>query len=340
MVVRVPHELIESDPSVLAPEAGLVYVGDDGPGFGRRRRGTGFSYHDESGEVVTPAERERIEALAIPPAWTDVWISPDPRGYLQASGVDDARRKQYRYHDEFRAFCDGRKFARLGYFSRGIVLIRKAVLQALTQPVGSRDHAISAAVALIDRCLLRVGNVGSAANGHYGATTLTVDHVVGDDVMTLDYVAKSGQERTIVIDDEDLIEVLTELAADSDDELFWFDDGPNGARRRATAADVNDFIAEHAGDAFSAKDFRTWGASSIVIEARAEGSRDLDAIDDAAAELGNTRAVARSSYIHPAVLAADAGTIDEVWSASRRSKWLDRSESALAKLLAELEETP
>ncbi|WP_206537706.1 DNA topoisomerase IB [Ilumatobacter nonamiensis] len=333
--MRVPPELLESDPAVLAPEAGLVHVGDDEPGIGRRRRGTGFSYHDAFGEPVGDAERERIEALAVPPAWTDVWISPDPSGYLQASGIDDAGRKQYRYHDDFRAYCDDRKFARLSYFARAIVVIRKATQQALAEPVGSRNHAIAAAVALIDRCLLRVGNDGSAANGHYGATTLTVEHVIDDDVMTLDYRAKSGQERTILIEDEDLVEVLTELAADADDELFWFDDGPNGERRRATASDVNDFIVEHAGSAFTAKDFRTWGASSVVVESRAEGARDLDAIDEAAKQLGNTRAVARSSYIHPAVLEADQDTIDDAWGASRRSKWLDRSESALAKLLAD-----
>lgn len=333
MVVRVPSELVERDPSVLAPSAGLTYVGEDTAGIRRRRRGTGFSYVDDAGDAVGASERERIEALAIPPAWSNVWISPDPQGYLQASGIDDAGRKQYRYHDDFRAFCDARKFSRLTYFARAIVAIRKATQRALAEPVGSQDHAVAAAVALIDRYLLRVGNDGSAAQGHYGATTLTVDHVIDDEVMTLDYTAKSGQERAIVIADDELVGVLTELAVDADDELFWFDDPTTGERRRATASDVNRFIVEHAGPAFTAKDFRTWGASSIVVAARAEGSPELDAIDEAAEELGNTRAVARSSYIHPAVSAADDETIRDVWSRSRDSKWLDRSESALGKLL-------
>jgi len=333
MTVRVPTDLIEHDPAVLAPAAGLVHLADEMPGLGRRRRGAGFSYHDAAGDAIGTRERARIEELAIPPAWTDVWISPDPRGYLQASGIDAAGRKQYRYHEDYRAFCDDRKFARLRYFGRGIVAVRRAVLQALDEPIGSRDHAVAAAVALIDRCLLRVGNDGSAANGHYGATTLTVEHVVGHDSMTLEYTAKSGKERAIVVDDDDLVDVLAELAADADDELFWFDDDEHGGRRRASASDVNRFIVEHAGPAFTAKDFRTWGASSLVLENLATGVRLLDAIDDAAEELGNTRAVARSSYVHPAVVGADQDTIHEVWQASRRSKWLDRSESALAKLL-------
>lgn len=334
MVVRVPEELIERDPAVLAPAAGLVHLSDAEPGIGRRRRGSGFSYHDAFGAAVGDDVRARIEALAIPPAWNDVWISPHERGYLQASGTDQAGRKQYRYHDDFREHCDGLKYARLPYFGRAVVLVRRAIEQALTEPVGSRSHAVAAAVALIDRCLLRVGNHGSAEKGHYGATTLTVEHVIDDDVMTLEYTAKSGQERTVVIDDEDLVAILTELASDADDELFWFDGDAAGEGRRATASDVNDFIVEHAGPAFSAKDFRTWGASSVVVEARAAGSRPLDAVDEAADSLGNTRAVARNSYVHPVALQADDEQIDDAWRSSRRSKWLDRSESALAKLLS------
>ena len=342
MTVRVPKELVESDPAVLAPLVDLAYVPDDRPGHGRRRAGSGFDHHDAFGDELGVAEVGRIQALAIPPAWEHVWICPDADGYLQATGVDEAGRKQYRYHPAFRTFCDERKFARLAYFARAIVKIRKASAAALTSPIGCRDHAIAAAVTLIDRELLRVGNHESASKGHYGATTLTVDHVVDDPVsemmgerfVALEYTAKSGQERTVIIEDDALADVLTELADDACDELFWFDDGPTGERRRATAADINRFIIEHAGPAFSAKDFRTWGGSRTALAARAEGDRVLDAIDAAADELGNTRAVARSSYVHPAVSSADQSRIDEVWSSSRSSRWLDRSESALAKLIS------
>lgn len=352
MTVRVPRALTERDPQSIAAAAGLVHLPDSGPGIRRRRRNNGFAYIDADGGVPSAGDLERIDRLAVPPAWKDVWISPSSDGYLQATGIDDAGRKQYRYHDEFRRFCEQQKFDRLRYFSRAIVLIRRAVEDGLLEPVGSRRHAVAAAVQLIDRCLLRVGNGESATNGHFGATTLTVAHLVegrdggGDGpvdgvedrdrgFITLDYTAKSGQHRQVVVEDDDLADVLMTLAAEADDELFWFDADGEGGQRRAEAREINRFIAEQAGPAFSAKDFRAWGASSSALEARATGHGLLDAVDRAADELGNTRAVARSSYVHPAVLSTDQSVIDDAWSRSRCSKWLDRSESALAKVLGE-----
>ncbi len=333
MTVRVPADLMLRDPAVIAPQAGLRYLPDDQPGITRRRRGGGFSYVGASGATVKARERTRIEALAIPPAWGSVWISPARSGYLQASGVDDAGRKQYRYHDDFRAHCDARKFARLAYFRRAIVQVRVATEDALGQPLGTRAHAVAAAVRLIDTCMLRVGNDQSATNGHYGATTLTVDHIVDDGFLALDYIGKSGKTHSVVVEDDDLSDILIELAHDADDELFWFDDPETGERRRASASDINRFIVQHAGAAFSAKDFRTWGGSAVALQGRAEGERLLDAVDHAAAELGNTRAVARSSYIHPAVLDADDDEVGAVWRSSRSSRWLSRAESALGKLI-------
>ncbi|NNE12509.1 MAG: DNA topoisomerase IB [Ilumatobacter sp.] len=334
MSIRVPAELTERDAEVLAPAAGLVYLPDDEPGITRVRRGKGFSYVDAFGKTVHGAERDRIEALAIPPAWVQVWISPDPRSYLQASGLDDAGRKQYRYHDDFLAFSEHRKFARLPYFGQALPIIRKVTQKAVDrEPVGARDHAIAAAIRLIDTCLLRVGNHRSAANGHYGATTLTVEHVIDDDTVELEYAAKSGQTRTIVVEDDDMADILVDLADDADDELFWFEDG-EGERRRATASDINEFIAEHAGPAFSAKDFRTWGGSKAALEARAEGDEVLEAVDAAAEELGNTRAVARNSYIHPQVIEAADEQVEAAWNSSRTSKWGDRADHALRKLLS------
>ena len=316
---------------VLAPLVDLDAIADDEPGYGRRRRGSGFSYHDAFGKPLGDADVERIRSLAIPPAWEEVWISPSADGYLQATGIDAAGRKQYRYHEGFREFCEQQKFDRLVYVARAVPLIRKGVADALAEPLGTREHAVGAAVRLIDECLLRVGNHQSAEKGHYGATTLTVEHVVSDGVVTLEYLAKSGQQREVVVDDEELAGILTALAEDADDELFWFDDGED--RRRAVADDINRFIVEHAGSGFSAKDLRTWGGSSAALAARAGGADILRSIDAAAEELGNTRTVARNSYVHPDVLSVDDDVIAEVWSTSRSSKWLDRSESALAKLL-------
>ena len=333
MAVRVPKALQVRDPAVLAPEAGLAHIPDTEPGITRRRRGRGFSYHDAFGAAIDGPDRERIEALAVPPAWESVWICANARGYLQASGVDDAGRKQYRYHDDYRAHAERRKFARMPFFSRAVVQIREAVAEALDEPLGTQAHAVAAAVKLIDECLLRVGNHQSAANGHYGATTLTVDHVLDDEHLALGYEAKSGVTRTIVIDDDDLSDILSELAADADNELFWFDDDVTDERRRATATDINRFISQHGGETFSAKDFRTWGGSTIAFESRATGERVLDAVDAAADELGNTRAVARSSYVHPVVLSADDDAIHAAWRSSRASKWSSRSERALGKLI-------
>lgn len=359
MTVRVPRALTERDPESVAAAAGLVHLPDTAPGIQRRPRRSGFSYvHD--GNRPSSADLERIERLAVPPAWDDVWISPSPDGYLQATGIDDAGRKQYLYHDDFRRFCERQKFDRLRFFARAIVLIRKGVADALDRPLGSRDHAVAAAVQLIDRYLLRVGNEESAAKGHHGASTLTIGHLVDDvacdrsdgtrptaadaDItgfIALEYTAKSGQQRQVIIEDDDLADVLTTLAADAEDGLFWFDKTQDGTKRRADARDINRFIVECAGPAFSAKDFRTWGASSTALQARADGKGLLDAVDLAADELGNTRAVARASYVHPSVLQSGQEIIDDAWGRSRRSKWLDRSESALAKLLGdEVRRTP
>ena len=334
MAVRVPKEILERDPAVIAPLAGLEHYPDHQPGWRRRRRGRGFTYVDAGGRTVRGDQRRRIEALGIPPAWRDVWISPRPHGHLQASGTDQARRKQYRYHDSFRELCEARKFARLAYFGRALILLRKAADSGLAEPIGTRDHATAAAVRLIDACLLRVGNRRSAEEGRYGATTLTVDHVEDDGFVELEYHAKGGKLRTVVVEDDDLADVLTTLADGAGENLFWFLDPTADERRRVTASDVNRFIAEHAGPAFSAKDFRTWGGSRLALEARVDGGDAIEAVDEAAQALGNTRTVARASYVHPRVLQASSEQLRAIWRRSRSSRWADRGDSALRKLLA------
>lgn len=335
MAVRVPTHLVENDPTVLAPMAGLEYIADSAPGWRRRRRGRGFTYLDQDAKTITGRSRERIESLAIPPAWSEVWICPSSIGYLQASGHDDAGRKQYRYHDGYRRLADQRKFARLTYFGRAVVEIRQAVARALEQPLGTPEHAVAAAVRLIDAEMLRVGNERSAAHGHHGATTLTVDHVVDDGSRSglgLEYVGKSGQVRSVVIDDDELANTLIDLADGADGELFWFEEG--GTRRRADSSDLNAFIRRHGGAPFSARDFRTWGGSTVAMAARGNGAGPIEAADRAAGELGNTRAVARSAYIHPRVLDATDEQVAAAWSRSRSSRWRDRAESALSKLIS------
>jgi len=334
-VVRVPLELRVRDPEVLAPQAGLGYIPDSEDGIRRVRSGTGFRYLNVDGSPVSGTTQHRLDALAVPPAWQDVWLCPTERGFLQATGRDDAGRKQYRYHDDYRRLRDQQKFDRLRYFPRALPQIRSATDEWLGGVAGDREYAVAAAVRMIDVGLMRVGNTDSAANGHHGATTLHSDHLdfdADDEYAELNYVAKSGKVRTVVVEDDRLLDVLLDLAAPDTDRLFWFTDD-DGSECQVSSAVINRTIAELVGPAFTAKDFRTWGGSSAALAARADGAPILEAVDLAAAALGNTRAVARSSYVHPAVLDAGDETITRIWKCSRSSTRLTRADSALAKLL-------
>ncbi len=368
MAIRLPRELLEDDPAVLAPLAGLTDMTDDQAGWTRRVRGRGFSYRDADGTTLNGEHRSRLEALVIPPAWQDVWICPNEAGYLQVTGIDDAGRKQYRYHPDYVSLMNHRKFERLAHFPRALPHVRAAIAADLSQPLGSRRLAVATAAALIDRHLLRVGNEDSADDGHHGATTLLVDHLHedgdgddnngggggggggeddtdgdGDDPAEaigyprLDYCSKSGQRRLIELDGH-LVELLRRFADGSaDDRLLWFVDPDDPVRgdepRHVSASEVNDFVRRHTGAGFSTKDFRTWGGSAAALAARVDGADEVGAVDAAAGALGNTRAVARSSYVHPLVLESDADKLASAWAASRGSVVRSRSEAALARLL-------
>lgn len=339
-MVRVPTELARRDPERLAQLAGLRYVEAGEPGYRRRRCGRGFSFLDGD-TVLSPPERDRLVGLAVPPAWEDVWLCRDDIGHIQATGIDDAGRKQYRYHQAFRAARERQKFDRLAYFGRALIPIRRQVARWLDDDVGSRNHAIGAVLRLIDEGLLRIGNPESAASGHHGATTLHADHLSvtqfedrpnDGGYVQLDYRAKSGKPRLVVIEDDELGDVLVQLADPDRRALFWFTDD-DGCEREVSAIDVNTALAATVGPSFTAKDFRLWGGSRVALEARVEGAGVLDAVDHSAAELGNTRAVARNSYVHPRVLETPEAEITDVWRRSRRSTWRSRGDSALAKLL-------
>ena len=333
MAVRVPRELSNRDPEIVAPLAGLRYLPPGLPGWSRRRQGSGFSFWDERGNRLSGLDRGRLVALAVPPAWEDVWLAPVADGHLQATGFDEAGRKQYRYHPDYRSMREARKFARMRYFGRALPALRDEIAEALAAPPHSLRLAIGAVLGTIDAGLLRVGNEQSSAEGHFGATTLHVDHVEDDGHITLTYSAKAGKERTVVIDDEDLSDVLADLADRQDGRLFeYLDDA--GRRRPVTAVDVNAVIARVAGPAFSAKDFRTWGGSRQALVGRVEGLSAPASVDAAADALGNTRAVARSSYVHPTVLEAPADEIATAWASSRRTDRMARADRALVKLLA------
>jgi DNA topoisomerase-1 len=296
-----------------ARSAGLRYVSDEQPGIHRRRCGRGFTYLGPDGErIADTAERGRLAALVIPPAWTEVWICPRPDGHLQATGRDDAGRKQYLYHPRWRDERDATKFERLAPFGRTLPRLRARVDQDLRRPGLPRQRVLAATVRLLDATLLRIGNPAYARdNGSYGLTTLEDDHVeVSSGSIHFSFPGKGGKEWELVLRDRRLARLVGRCQDLPGQALFQYED-EEGEIRRIDSGDVNEYLEETTGEDFTAKDFRTWGASVLVARALSEagpaGSEKaaerqvLEAIDGAAEALGNTRAVCRDAYVHPAV---------------------------------------
>ncbi|HZW27047.1 MAG TPA: hypothetical protein VFF08_01235 [Trueperaceae bacterium] len=322
-----------------AAAAGLRYVEDGEPGFTRRRRGKGFSYLDQVGRPLTDAaERERVRSLAVAPAWSDVWVCPYADGHLQATGRDEAGRKQYVYHPAFTAVRDAAKFARLGGFGALLPRVRRRVRRDLRRDGLDRVRLVAAAVRLMDLSLLRVGNASYArSNGSYGATTLRDKHVrVDGDAIDLRFVGKSGERHVHTLVDDELAAVIRDCQELPGYELFRYR-GEGGAVQSIDSGDVNDYLRDVSGEDVSAKDFRTWGGTVVTAgalyraaagaggEPRSQAARKRllkEAVCSAAEALGNTPAVCRQSYVHPAVFAAfDAGEFTGAYAeAVRRAR--------------------
>ncbi|MGI9018108.1 MAG: DNA topoisomerase IB [Euzebya sp.] len=310
----------------------LRYVEDGEAGISRIRRGTGFSFRAPDGTTLGGPDRERCVSLVIPPAWEEVWICPTIDGHLQARGLDEARRMQYRYHDRW---TEGRRLAnfdRLRELGPRLADVRRRLDTLLSDETNPVRRATAAMIRLVDAGTARIGGTRSAREfGHYGVSTLTVHHLeVDGDHITLLYPGKSGVQRRVEVRDPLLADVLAQLES-ATDQVFEIRDGAGS--HRITAADANELLAELSGDRMTCKDFRTWGGSSVALHARVQGEDEIRAVDAAAEALGNTRAVARSSYVHPDVLAVGPEQLDEVWSRSRSSRRYDRRERALIKLL-------
>ncbi|HEX2027081.1 MAG TPA: hypothetical protein VHF25_03690 [Nitriliruptorales bacterium] len=338
--------LIGDGPVASAEIAGLVYVSDDQPGITRRRRGRGFSYHHPDGVLVRDqVRRERIEELAIPPAWTDVWICRDPHGHIQATGRDDRGRKQYRYHDRWREVRDAAKFHRLGAFGEALHDVRGRVDSDLSLRSMSRNKVLAITVALLDESLIRVGNEEYVKeNGSYGLTTLRPEHVdVNTRRLRIAFVGKGGKEQEVEVSDRRLARAVRRCEEIPGQCLFTYED--DGADYRAVeSGDVNEWLRETTGADFTAKDFRTWGGTVVAATALYgcgqcddEHERDrnwLFCVDVAAERLGNSRAVARSGYVHPALQSAYAeGVIDDAFSGARARRCHSREEVALLRIL-------
>jgi DNA topoisomerase IB len=302
----------------MAEAAGLVYVSDSQPGIRRVRNGEEFGYLWPNGRKVTQRrELERIARLAIPPAYEDVWICLDPRGHLQATGRDARQRKQYRYHPEWRTIRDGAKFERMAEFGEALPRLRARIRRDLAQPGLPRDKVLAAVVNLLDATSLRVGNAEYAkANDSYGLTTLRNRHVrfVRTGRLLFRFRGKGGAEHEVVVDDERLARIVRHCHQLPGQRLFQYIDD-DGQRHGIDSDQVNQYLKDATGAEFTAKDFRTWAATVRAIallsgtplpETRSE--RALNAcivavVKAVAAELRNTPAVCRKSYINPRVFA-------------------------------------
>jgi DNA topoisomerase I len=308
------------DPAVAAARAaGLRYVTDTKPGIRREIGPLGFVFRRPGGtRIRSAAEIRRILALAVPPAWKDVWICPNPRGHLQATGRDARGRKQHRYHPQWRASRDEKKFGRMVEFARALPGIRRRVARDLQQPGLPRAKVLAAILQLLEKTLIRVGNEEYARqNQSYGLTTMRDQHVqVRGRRVHFAFKGKSGVRHAVDVEDAKLATVVRRCRDLPGLELFQYVDDA-GRVRDVKASDVNAYLKEITGRNFTAKDFRTWAGTVLACrallklgraESQAQAKRNsLMAIDAVAGVLGNTRAVCRSSYIHPSVVDAYLG---------------------------------
>lgn len=299
-----------------AARAGLRYVTDGLAGITRKRVGTGWAYYAPDGvRIADTATRKRLNSLAIPPAWSDVWICPDPGGHIQATARDARGRKQYRYHPSYREARDRSKFRRMLEFSEALPYLRERVERDLRGTDLSRKQLLATVVRLLDRTLIRVGNDEYAReNRSYGLTTLRRRHVtVEGDRLRFSFRGKSGVEHSISVADPRLARIIQRCQDLPGEELFQYLD-TEGRRQTVSSEDVNAYLREVSGRDVTAKDFRTWGGTMLAaVELRAMGPpasrREADrniirAVDAVAERLGNTRAVCRKYYVHPVLLHA------------------------------------
>lgn len=286
-------------------KSGLVYVTDAEPGISRRRRGRGFSYVAPDGTTIARGpERKRIEALAVPPAYEQVWICARDNGHLQATGRDARARKQYRYHTDWSAAQAETKFDQLVSFGKILPKIRRRIEQDLQADPGDKDFALAAAISIIDRAALRVGHPEYARqNGSHGALTLRRRHLtMGDDGIRLKFTAKGGQKVNKIVTDKKLQKLLQKVNDIPGAALLtWLDD--SDTPQTISSQQLNTYLLEIAGDEFTAKSFRTWAGTLAAFESAEAGPVTIKEMSLAASQrLHNTPSVARNSYIHPAVI--------------------------------------
>lgn len=334
----------------------LRHSSDAEPGLTRRRRGKGFEYRTSRGRPASNADKERIRSLAIPPAWERVWICADPDAHLQATGYDARGRKQYRYHPAWRELRNSAKFDDLMRFGENLPRVRRRVRSDLRKKAMSREKVVACVVWLLDETHIRIGNAEYARdNGSYGLTTILNEHAkVAGSQVKLQFRAKSGVACATTIQSPRAAKIIRKCQELPGQELFCYVD-TDGVTRDITSSDVNSYIQNVTGEAFTSKHFRTWGGSVAAAEKlwelwkqgppksqREQKRRQIAAIDAAAEHLCNTRAVCRKYYIHPRVLTSmEDQTLESAFEAAAAGgrRGLRTAERAMLELLGQDRQT-
>jgi DNA topoisomerase-1 len=315
--VSEPRTIVDSREAAEA--AGLVYVSTDDPGLSRRRAGKGFGYRNPAGHrVLDSAVLQRIRALAIPPAWTRVWISADPDGHIQAVGYDDRGRRQYRYHAKFREVREGVKYEHMVAFAEALPRVRRRVAADMTAPGLGRAKVLATVVHLLETTMIRIGNPAYARqNGSFGLTTLLNRHVqVEGSDLRFHFKGKSGKVWRLGVRDRRIARIVRSCQELPGQHLFQYLDEA-GERQSVTSADVNAYLKDVGGADITAKDFRTWTGTVLAAGALAEfemadsvsraKKNVTQAIERVAARLGNTPTICRKCYVHPEIVSAYLG---------------------------------
>ena len=302
------------DPQEAAEQAGLRYVSDEEPGITRRKAGEGWTFVDPKGATITDEKvLERVRKLAVPPAYTDVWICARANGHIQATGRDAKGRKQYRYHAKFREVRDSTKYEHMLEFARGLPAIRETIEAHMNQRSMSRERVLATVVYLLETTLIRVGNDDYArANKSYGLTTLKNRHVdVTGGTIRFAFKGKSGKMWNLKVQDRRIARIVKQCQDIPGQELFqWYDD--EGRRHDVTSQDVNDYLREITGRDVTAKDFRTWAGTVLAamalhefetFDSDAKAKKNVRAaIESVASRLGNTPTICRKCYVHPEIV--------------------------------------